>query len=104
MTPWSVDLTTTPIAEDLGDMAVLIEMVADHVYATEKPELHVSVGGDVVARTIGITATVDAPTGWRALEVVVETFGVACGLAGLGGDVRLGGMIGPISVVPAIAA
>lgn len=100
-TTYSVDITTTPLAEGAGDIDALIECVAGHVYETD---ISASVGGDLAARTIGVTATVDALSHLAAAEAVLRVFGAACSRAGLGGEDQLEQLLGPINVVPAAVA
>lgn len=102
-TTYSVDITTTPLGEGIGDIDALIEAVADHAYE-QAGGLHLSVGGDLASRTIGVTATVEAATHLAAVETVLRVFGQACVVAGLGDDASLEQLLGPINVVPAAVA
>ena len=100
---FSVDITTAPLPVDAGDIEVLIDAVADDVYMTD---LSASIGGDLVGRTIGITASVDAASHLDAVRLVLEVFGQACRRAGLaeGDSVEqvLGAIkVSPVSIVPA---
>ena len=101
---YSVDITTTPLGEGVGDIDALIEAVAGYAYEQRVTGLHLSVGGDLVARTVGVTATVEASTHLAAVESVLRVFGTACVRAGLGNDDSLEQMLGPINVVPAVAS
>lgn len=96
-TAYSVDITTAPLAEGTGDIEALIDAVADEVYRTD---LAASVGGDLADRTIGITATVDAPSHLAAAEMVLEVFGQACRRAGLVEGDQLQHLLGAIKVTP----
>jgi hypothetical protein len=79
-TEYSVDITTAPLPGGIGDIEALIDAVADVVYMTD---LAASFGGDLAERTVGITATVDAPAHLAAADMVFEVFGQACRRAGL---------------------
>jgi hypothetical protein len=97
-TEYSVDITTAPLPEGIGDIEALVDAVAFEVYRTD---LAASVGGDLADRTIGITATVDAPSHLAAAEIVLEVFGEACRRAGLVEGDQLQQLFGAINVTPA---
>ena len=96
-TEYSVDITTAPLPEGTGDIEALVDAVADEVYRTD---LAASVGGDLADRTIGITATVDAPSHLVAAKMVLDVFGQACRRAGLVDGGELQNLFGAINVTP----
>jgi hypothetical protein len=97
VTTYLVDITTARLPEGTGDIEALIDAVAEAVYGTD---LAASVGGDLVDRTIGITATVDAPSHLAAAQVVLEVFGQACRRAGLADGDHMQHVLGAINVTP----
>ena len=96
-TTYSVDVTTAPLPEDAGDIDALVEAVADEVYKTV---LAAAIGGDMAERTIGITATVAAPSHLVAAERVLEVFELACRRAGLVDGGQWQTILGAINVTP----
>lgn len=96
-TAFSVDITTAPLPEAAGNIEALIDAVAADVYATDLPA---SIGGDLVDRTIGITATLEAPSHLDAARLVLEVFGQACRQAGLADGDAMQQLVGAINVTP----
>jgi hypothetical protein len=79
------------------DPAAPLLLKAHEVY---RADLAVSIGGDLLDRTIGITATVDALSHLAAAEMVLEVFGQACRRAGLVEGDQLQHLLGAINVTP----